>query len=153
MVDEADTVYMGLAVEHAVKGGQLGGIPCGGVLVRDSKVVSMGYNRRVQDNNPGAHAALDCLRLAGAQMSFEGASLYLTSSPCAMCAGAVVRFGLSRVVIGDSFNFAGEIGFLRERGVEVLEMNSPDIVRILETFFRERAGLWDGPLPPNAGKP
>ncbi len=153
MVDEADTVYMTLALEHAVKGAQQGGIPCGGVLVRDGKVVSMGFNRRIQENNPAAHAALDCLRLAGAQMSFDGAALYLTSSPCAMCAGAVIRYGLSRVVVGDSFNYAGELGLLRERGVEVLEMNAPDCVRILETLFRERAGLWDGPLPPHVGKP
>ena len=147
MVSEADNVYMNLALEHAVKSRDQGGVPCGGVLVMDGKVVAMGFNRRVQEANPGAHAAMDCLRLAGIRESLEGASLYLTSSPCLMCAGAVIRFGISRVVTGESFNYPGEVGFLRENGVEVLEMNTPECALILETFFRERPGLWDGPLP------
>ena len=132
-----------------MQGSHQGGVPAGAVLVRDSRVAGGGRNRKVQEGNPTAHAILDCINQCGSLESYDDTSLYTTSSPCTMCAGAIVDLGIPRVVVGDSYNFKGAIDFLRQNGVEIVEMNAPDCIQMLETFISERPGIWDGPLPPH----
>ncbi len=148
-VSDADHEYLKSAMDHAMQGGHQGGVPAGAILVQNGRVVGGGRNRKVQEDNPAAHAILDCIRLCGSRETYEDSSIYTTSSPCTMCAGAIVEFGIPRVVIGDSFNFKGAIDFLREKGVAVVEMNTPDCVEMLESFIRGHPGIWDGPLPPH----
>lgn len=138
-------------MDHAIQGGHQGGIPAGAVLVQDERVVGGGRNRKVQEGNPVAHAILDCIKLCGSLGTYEGSTIYTTSSPCTMCAGAVVDLGIPRVVVGDSYNFKGAIEFLRQNGVQVLEMNEPECVQLMEVFIRERPGIWDSPAPPKTG--
>ena len=151
MVSEADKVYLTVAMDNARQSSDQGGIPAGAALVQNGRVVGGGWNRKVQEGNPAAHAILDCIRLCGSRETYDGSSLYTTSSPCTMCAGAIVNFGIPRVVIGDSFNFKGAIDFLLQKGVEVVEMNDPDCVELLESFIRGHPGIWDHPLPPKPG--
>ena len=149
LVSDADRAYLLSAMDHATQGGHQGGVPAGAVLVQNNRVVGGGRNRKVQENNPAAHAILDCIRICGSLETYEGSSIYTTSSPCTMCAGAIVDFGVPRVVIGDSYNFKGAIAFLQQNGIEVLEMNETECVQLLENFIRERPGIWDGPTPPH----
>ncbi len=151
MISEADHVYLQSAMDHAMQSGYQGGIPAGAVLVQSGRVVGGGRNRKVQEGDPNAHAILDCFRLCGSLETFDESSLYTTSSPCTMCAAAIVEHGVPRVIIGDSYNFKGAVDFMRERGVEVVEMNTPDCVQLLEVFIRERPGVWDGSPPPKPG--
>ncbi len=147
-ISDADHVYLKSAMDHAVQGGHQGGVPAGAILVQGGRVIGGGRNRKVQDANRVAHAILDCIRQCGSLETYDDSSLYTTSSPCTMCAGAIVDLGIPRVFIGDSYNFKGAVDFIREKGVKVVEMNDPECIQMLETFIRERPGIWDGPLPP-----
>src|SRR3990172_8362678 len=99
--------FMLAAIEEAKQGKREGGIPIGSVLVRDGKIIGRGHNKRVQDGDPVTHAEIDCLRNAGRLGSFRGTVLYSTLMPCYLCAGAVVQFGIGKVVVGESETFAG----------------------------------------------
>src|SRR5579884_3239535 len=99
--------FMCAAIEEAIQGKSEGGIPIGSVLVRDGRVIGRGHNRRVQEGNPIAHAEIDCLERAGRVGTYAGTVLYSTLMPCYLCAGAVVQFGIPRVVVGESQTFPG----------------------------------------------
>src|SRR4030095_11560570 len=96
-----------------------GGLPIGAVMVQGGRVISEGHNRRVQEADPTAHGEMDCLRRAGRRKRYDDVILYTTLSPCMMCAGTIVQFGIPRVVVGEDANFPGNIDFLRSRGVDV----------------------------------
>lgn len=123
MTEELDQHFIALALAEAEKGMANGGLPIGAVLVRDGKLVSSGHNQRVQEGDPIAHGEMDCLRKAGRQRTYRDTVLYTTLSPCMMCSGTILQFGIPRVVIGEAENFEGDIPFLRQRGVEVTLMN------------------------------
>lgn len=149
MISDADHAYLNSAMDNARQGAHQGGVPAGAVLVQNSRVIGGGRNRKVQEGNPEAHAILDCFQMCGPLESYDDTSLYTTSSPCMMCAGAIVDLGIPRVVIGDSFNFRGAIDYLLQNSIEIVEMNTPDCVHMLEVFIRQRPGIWDHPLPPH----
>jgi cytosine deaminase len=138
------------AIDEAKAGLSEGGLPIGSVLVRDGKVVARGHNRRVQEGNPMAHAEIDCLTRAGRQRTYRDAVLYSTLMPCFLCSGAVVQFGIRKVVVGESVTFPGGQGpggtsadFLRAHGVEVVDHRDPECVEMMSTFIREHPELWN----------
>jgi cytosine deaminase len=137
-----DARFLQLALAEAKAGFDAGGLPVGSVLVRDGKVLGAGRNRFVQDGDPTAHAEIDCLRNAGRQPGYAGATLYTTLSPCAMCAGAALFLGIPRVVIGDVRSYPGDPAFLAERGVEVVVADDADCMALMARFTTERASLW-----------
>ena len=135
--------FMKEAIAQAQKGRSEGGIPIGSVLVRDGKILGKGHNKRVQDQDPVTHAEIDCLRNAGRVGSYRGATLYSTLMPCYLCAGAVVQFGIKKVIVGESVTFSGAKKFMEEHGVEVIDLNDQDCVQMMETFIAEEPKLWN----------
>jgi cytosine deaminase len=120
-----------------------GGLPIGAVMVENGTVIASGHNRRVQDGDPIAHGEMDCFRRAGRRARYDEVTLYTTLSPCMMCAGTIVQFGIPRVVIGEAQNFTGNVEFLRSRNVEVILLNDADCIELMSQFIRERPDLWD----------
>lgn len=134
---------MRMAFEQALKSYKEGGLPIGAVMVEGGQVIAYGYNRRVQDGDPTAHGEIDCLRRAGRRLRYDGVTLYTTLSPCMMCSGTIIQFGIRRVVVGENRNFPGNIDFLRSHGVQVLLLDDSDCKELMARFIRERHDLWD----------
>jgi cytosine deaminase len=140
---ENDRRFLRAAYEQALKSYREGGLPIGAVMVEEGAVIAAGHNRRVQDRDPIAHGEMDCFRVAGRRIRYDTVTLYTTLSPCMMCAGTVVQFGVKRVVIGEARNFPGNPDFLRAHGVEVLLLDDADCIELMSRFIRERPELWD----------
>lgn len=135
--------FMRLAIEEAKKGFEEGGIPIGSVLVsKDGKVLGRGHNRRVQDNDPLAHAEIVAIKNAGRIKSFKDTILYSTLMPCYLCAGAIVQFGIKKVIVGESKNYGGAKKFLEENGVEVIDLDLDECKELMEKFINENKELW-----------
>ena len=131
------------AIEQAEKGWSEGGIPIGSVLLDESgKIVARGHNQRVQSGDPTAHAEIDCIRKAGRRRDWRRLTLVSTLSPCAMCTGTAVLHKIPRVVIGENRTFLGAEHWLRESGVEVILLDDPRCVALMERMKREKADLW-----------
>jgi cytosine deaminase len=140
---EADPGFMRLALEEAQQGYDEGGVPVGSVLVEDGRLVARGHNRRVQEGDPIAHGEMDCLRRAGRRPHYRSTVLYTTLSPCMMCTGTILQFGIPRVVVGERANFEGNCDFLAGRGVEVVLLDDPGCIELMSRFIRERPELWN----------
>jgi cytosine deaminase len=140
---DADLQFLRAAYEQAVNSYDEGGLPIGAVMVENGAVIAAGHNRRVQERDPIAHAEMDCFRKAGRRARYEGVTLYTTLSPCMMCAGTVLQFGVRRVVVGEDRNFRGNIGFLRSHAVEVRLIDDADCVALMKRFIAEHPELWD----------
>lgn len=141
-LDDIDRRFLDLAFEEAKVGFDEGGCPIGSVLARGDKLIAQGRNQRVQGGDPIAHGEMDCLRKAGRQKSYKGMTLYTSLSPCMMCSGTIVQFGIERVVVGENQNFGGNEDFLRERGVEVIVVNDPKCIDLMARFIHEKPELW-----------
>ncbi len=137
-----DRKFMALALEEAKTGYDEGGVPVGAVMVEDGEVIGRGRNRRVQEGNPVSHGETDCMKNAGRRSGYSRVTMYTTLSPCMMCAGTILQFGIQRVVIGEDRNFSGNIDFLSERGVEVLLLNDRGCIELMSKFIAERPELW-----------
>jgi cytosine/creatinine deaminase len=135
--------FMRAALEEAKKGLAEGGLPIGSVLVRNDQIIARGHNRRVQKGDPMAHAEIDCLTVAGRQKTYKDTVLYSTLMPCFLCSGAIVQFGIPRVVAGESVNFHGGADFLRQQGVEVIDLHDPQCIEMMGRFIREHPELWN----------
>lgn len=132
------------ALEQAQVSFDAGGLAVGAVLVAEGAVVAAGHNRSMQNNDPTSHAEIDCLRHGGLRAGgYAGTCLYTTLSPCPMCSGAVLFFGVPRVVVGDRETYAGDIGFLADRGVDVVVLDDPDCRALMRRFIEERTALWN----------
>lgn len=142
MMTDDDTRLLRIAYEEARAGFDEGGCPIGSVLARGGAVVAQGRNQRVQQGDPIAHGEMDALRKAGRQSTYRDTVLYTSLSPCMMCSGTIVQFGIPRVVIGDTRNFGGNEEFLRSRGVEVVIADDPDCIALMQRFIAEKPGLW-----------
>ena len=142
MLSETDNKMLRIAYEEAKAGFDEGGCPIGSVLERAGKVVAQGRNQRVQKGDPIAHGEMDALRKAGRQSTYRDTTLYTSLSPCMMCSGAIVQFGIPRVVIGEAVNFGGNEDFLRARGVEVIVANDQDCIDLMDKFIKEKPELW-----------
>jgi len=141
--DEVHQKFMRVAFEQALKSYNEGGLPIGAVLVEDGIIVAVGHNRRVQDGDPIAHGEMDCFRKAGRRLRYDGITLYTTLSPCMMCSGTVLQFGIKRVVVGENRNFRGNVEFLRDHAVDVILLDDSDCVSLMQRFIHERPDLWD----------
>lgn len=133
------------ALAEARQGLAEGGIPIGSVLVLDGEVVGRGHNRRIQRGSPILHAEMDCLESAGRLRAaeYKRSVLYSTLSPCDMCSGTVLLYGIPKVVIGENRTFQGPEQHLRSRGVELEIVDDPDCVRLMEEFIAARPELWN----------
>jgi cytosine deaminase len=131
------------AYELALKSYREGGCPIGSVLARGGEVLGEGHNQRVQKGDPIAHGEMDALRDAGRQASYAGTTLYTSLSPCMMCAGTIVQFGIPRVVIGENVNFGGNEDFLRSRGVAVEIVGDQRCIELMRRFIAEQPALWN----------
>lgn len=135
--------FLDAAIDEARRGLAEGGIPIGSVLVKDGKILGKGRNRRVQDQDPVTHAEIDCLRKAGRVGKYAGTVLYSTLSPCYLCSGAVVQFGIKKVVVGESKTFPGAPDFLRSHGVEVADLADPACIALMTEFIDKNPALWN----------
>jgi creatinine deaminase len=138
-----DSAFLAQALEQAQKSYDEGGLPIGAAMVEQGALIGVGHNRRVQDGDPTAHGEMDCFRRVGRRPDYRGVSLYTTLSPCMMCAGTVVQFGIGRVVVGEDQSFPGNIGFLREHGVEVVLADDARCKALMQRFIREQPALWN----------
>ncbi len=143
-MNDNDQLYLNAAIDQAKKSLDEGGIPIGAALVIDDTIVGLGHNRRVQLNDPILHAEIDCIRNAGrlAPSEYRRATIYTTLSPCAMCSGSVLLFGIPRVVIGENKTFTGSESLLQEYGVELVQSENTEIESILSQFIGEHPELW-----------
>ena len=138
-----DAGFMAMALAEAQKGFDEGGVPVGAVLVGvEGRLLGGGHNRRVQDGDPIAHGEMDCLRRVGRMRSYAGTTLYTTLTPCMMCTGTIIQFGISRVIIGENRSFAGNEDFLRSRGVAVAVLDDPACIALMQRFQREKPAVW-----------
>lgn len=142
MLSDADKRLLRIAYEEAKAGFDEGGCPIGSVLARGGEVVAQGRNQRVQQGDPIAHGEMDALRKAGRQTTYRDTVLYTSLSPCMMCSGTIVQFGIPRVVIGENTTFGGNEEFLRGHGVEVIVADDADCKALMERFIREKPELW-----------
>ncbi len=138
------TLVMDLAVAEARRSAEEGGIPIGAVLSKsDGTVVARGHNRRVQQHDPVLHAEIDCLRSAGRRRDYRELTIYSTLMPCYMCAGAIVQFGIPRVVVGESRTFPGARAFLEEHSVEVIDLDLTECRQLMEGFIAAHPDVWN----------
>jgi creatinine deaminase len=137
--------FLDAAIDEARHGLAEGGIPIGSVLVIDGHIVGRGHNRRVQRGSAVLHAEMDCLENAGRlhAADYRRATLYSTLSPCDMCSGAALLYGIPRVVIGEHRTFRGPEPYLAQRGVEVVVVDDPRCVTLMEQFIAARPELWN----------
>jgi cytosine deaminase len=137
--------FLAAAIAEARTGISEGGIPIGSVLVIANKIVGRGHNRRVQRSSPILHAEMDCLENAGRLRAeeYRRATLYSTLSPCDMCTGAALLYGIPRVVIGENRTFRGPEDYLRSRGVAVEIVDDPVCVRMMHDFISQHPELWN----------
>ena len=137
--------FLEAAIEEAQKGLAEGGIPIGSVLVIDGKIVGRGHNRRVQKGSAILHAEMDCLQNAGRLSAryYRKATLYSTLSLCDMCSGAVLLYGIPKVVIGENQTFRGPEEYVRSRGVEVDVLNDSKCRELMEAFIQKNPELWN----------
>ena len=137
--------FMQAAVAEAQAGFAEGGIPIGSVLVHRGAVIGRGHNRRVQQGSAILHGEMDALENAGRQSAevYRESVLYTTLSPCAMCSGAILLYGIPRVVIGESLTFMGEEDLLRSRGVAVEVLQDSDCIALMREFIAQHPALWN----------
>lgn len=136
---------MQAAIDEAQAGLREGGIPIGSVLVHQGKIIGRGHNRRIQKGSAVLHGEMDALEHAGrlpAQV-YKESVLYTTLSPCSMCSGAILLYGIPRVVIGENKTFMGEEALLRDRGVKLDVLQDETCVAMMQEFIRENPALWN----------
>ena len=137
--------YMKAAIDEAKKGLSEGGIPIGSVLVIDGKIVGRGHNRRIQKGSAILHAEMDCLENVGrlTAKDYRKSVLFSTLSPCDMCSGAVLLYGIPEVIVGENTTFQGPEEYLSQRGVDVTVLNDVECIEIMEKFIAENPTLWN----------
>lgn len=137
--------FMQAAINEARKGLAAGGIPIGSVLVLDGKIIGRGHNQRVQQGSAIRHAEMDCLENTGrlAAKDYRRAILYSTLSPCDMCSGAALLYGIEHVVVGENRTFQGPEEYVTSRGVKVEVLDNAECIALMETFISEKPELWN----------
>ena len=137
--------FLAAAIEEARKGLAAGGIPIGSVLVIDQQIIAQGHNQRIQQGSAVLHAEMDCLENAGrlAAADYRRSVLYSTLSPCDMCSGAILLYGIPKVVIGENRTFKGPEDYLESRGVSLEVADDPACVRLMTQFIAANPALWN----------
>jgi creatinine deaminase len=143
--DRANRVQMlKIAIEEARQGLAEGGIPIGAAIFdRDGTLLGRGHNRRIQENDPSTHGETDAFRRAGRQRTYRDKIMVTTLAPCWYCSGLVRQFGIPTVIVGESVNFRGGIDWLRENGVEVIDVNSAECIKLLADYIRANPAVWN----------
>jgi creatinine deaminase len=140
---DAHAQMLKIAIEEARQGLSEGGIPIGAALFdSQGKCLGRGHNRRVQENDPSVHGETDAFRRAGRQRTYRDKVMVTTLAPCWYCSGLVRQFGIGTVIVGESVNFRGGIDWLRENGIEVVDLHSAECIELLGTFIRENPAVW-----------
>ncbi|GAB5525315.1 MAG: nucleoside deaminase [Roseivirga sp.] len=137
--------YYKETLAEARKGYAQGGIPIGSILVHNGKIIGRGHNKRVQDGSVILHGEMDALENAGRQPAsvYQQCTLYTTLSPCPMCSGTILLYGIPKVVIGENRTFIGEEALLKSRGVDVEVLNDEDSFQLMQKFIAEKPELWN----------
>jgi cytosine deaminase len=137
--------FMEAAIEEAQKGLTESGIPIGSVIVHNEKIIGRGHNRRIQKRSAILHGEMDAFENAGRQPAsvYKGSTLYTTLSPCSMCSGAILLYGIPRVIIGENNTFMGEEELLRSRGVEIEVLQDETCMGMMTKFIQENPLLWN----------
>jgi creatinine deaminase len=137
--------FMQAAIDEARKGLGEGGIPIGSVLVYKGEIIGRGHNRRVQDGSPILHGEMDALENAGRQAAsvYKNSIIYTTLSPCSMCSGAILLYGIPKVMIGENKSFLGEEELLKSRGVDLEVLQDQDCIQLMHDFMRDKSELWN----------
>jgi cytosine/creatinine deaminase len=137
-------IFMRAAIDEACLGAEEGGIPIGSVLVHDGRILGRGHNRRVQKGSAILHAEMDALENAGRQPAqvYRESVLYTTLSPCAMCTGAILLYGIPNVIIGENETYRGEEDLLRARGARLQVLRDPECTRLMRDFLAAKPDLW-----------
>src|SRR5690606_31678751 len=135
--------FMQAAIDEARKGLAEGGIPIGSALVKDGQLIATGRNKRVQERNPILHGEMDCLNNAGRIGSYRNTVIYSTLMPCYMCAGTIVQFKIPKVIVGESRTFPGARAFMEAHGVEVIDLDLPECISMMEDFIAAKPELWN----------
>ena len=137
--------FLEAAIKEAKKGLEEGGIPIGSVLVIDNKIAGRGHNRRIQSGSAILHAEMDCLENAGRLKAgdYQRATLYSTLSPCDMCSGTSLLYKIPKIVVGENKTFQGPEDYLRSRGVELVILNNPECIKLMEDFIKAKPELWN----------
>lgn len=145
--------FLNAAMDEARKGLAAGGIPIGSVLVIDGRIVGRGHNQRVQKGSCVLHAEMDCLENAGRLRAsdYGRATLYTTLSPCDMCSGAALLYGIPKIVVGENRTFRGPEDYLRSRSVELVIVDDPTCRNLMETFIARHPELWHEDIGEDAG--
>ncbi|WP_255474257.1 nucleoside deaminase [Pontibacter qinzhouensis] len=145
MMEEGRDEFMAAALEEARKGYQAGGIPIGSVLVYQGKVIGRGHNKRVQQGSAILHGEMDALENAGRQPAavYKDCTIYTTLSPCPMCSGTILLYGIPRVVVGENRTFMGEEELLKARGVTITVVNDEACYNLMQQFIKEKPALWN----------
>jgi len=138
-------IFLRAAIDEAKKGMDEGGIPIGSVLVIDNQIVSRGHNQRVQKGSAILHAEMDCLENGGrlTAADYQRATLYSTLSPCDMCSGAILLYGIPKVIIGENITFQGPEAYVSSRGVELLLADNSECRQLMQRFIKDNAVLWN----------
>ncbi len=137
--------FLQAAIEEAKKGIAEGGIPIGSVIVHEGKILGQGHNRRVQNGSVVLHGEMDAFENAGRQKAsvYRNCTLYTTLSPCPMCTGAILLYGIPKVIIGENATFLGEEELLKSRGVEVVVVDNEECKQMMRDFIQARPELWN----------
>ena len=138
-------IFMKAAVEEAKKGLAEGGIPIGSVIVYQGNIIGSGHNRRVQKGSAILHGEMDALENSGRQPAsvYRQCVLYTTLSPCSMCSGAILLYGIPQIIVGENRTFMGEEELLRSRGVIVEVLHDEECIRMMKDFIRMKPELWN----------
>ncbi len=136
---------MAAAIEEAQKGLDEGGIPIGSVIVHKGEIIGRGHNRRVQSGSPILHGEMDAFENAGRQTAatYRESTIYTTLSPCSMCSGAIILYGISKVVVGENTTFMGEEALLKSKGVSVTVLQDQHCINLMENFIKAKPELWN----------
>ena len=137
--------FLKAAIDQAKKSYDEGGIPIGSVIVHNDKIIGAGHNKRVQDGSVVLHGEMDALENAGRQKAsvYKECTLYTTLSPCSMCSGTILLYGIPKVIIGENKTFMGEEAYLKTKGVEVTVMGNQECINIMQKFISEKPSLWN----------
>ena len=137
--------FLSAAIEEAKTGLKEGGIPIGSVIVHKGKILGKGHNKRIQNGSVVLHGEMDALENAGRQPAsvYRECTLYTTLSPCPMCTGAILLYGIPRVIIGEHETFMGDEGLLKQRGVDVTVVHDPSCIEMMKKFIKEHPDLWN----------
>lgn len=137
--------FLQAAIEEAKKGYEEGGIPIGSVLVHDGRIIGRGHNKRIQTGSAVLHGEMDALENAGRLSAevYKECTIYTTLSPCSMCSGAILLYGIPKVIIGENRTFMGEEELLKARGVEVVVLDNQECYDLMQKFINEKPEVWN----------